>query len=132
MDSSETAEPSNRRIATRWSCCLLVAVAATALAGCGPSANRAEQPGGIDVVVAPEFERGKQVASQAGCLACHKIGANGNDGPGANLSAVGERYRADQLHAILDNPRPPMPSYRNLPADDKQALVDFLGQLKSR
>ena len=27
-------------------------------------------------------EKGKQVAAQSGCLACHKFGENGNDGPG--------------------------------------------------
>ena len=29
-----------------------------------------------------KYETGKQVAAQSGCLACHKIGENGNDGPG--------------------------------------------------
>ena len=32
--------------------------------------------------VAPQFEAGKEVAAQSGCLACHKFGENGNDGPG--------------------------------------------------
>src|SRR3954469_1580466 len=32
--------------------------------------------------VVAQFERGKQVVAQSGCLACHKIGENGNDGPG--------------------------------------------------
>ena len=29
-----------------------------------------------------QYEAGKQVAAQSGCLACHKFGENGNDGPG--------------------------------------------------
>ena len=29
-----------------------------------------------------QYEQGKQVTAQSGCLACHKIGENGNDGPG--------------------------------------------------
>ena len=29
-----------------------------------------------------QYETGKQVVAQSGCLACHKIGENGNDGPG--------------------------------------------------
>ena len=36
-----------------------------------------------------EFERGKQIAAQSGCLACHKIGENGNDGPGPDLTDIG-------------------------------------------
>src|SRR3954449_4574580 len=30
-----------------------------------------------------EYNAGRQVAAQSGCLACHKIGESGNDGPGA-------------------------------------------------
>src|SRR5437763_4988847 len=37
------------------------------------------------------FEAGKQVVAQSGCLACHKIGENGNTGPGPNLSQIGGR-----------------------------------------
>ena len=29
-----------------------------------------------------EFETGKQVVAQSGCLACHQLGENGNTGPG--------------------------------------------------
>ena len=32
------------------------------------------------------LEKGKLVAAQSGCLACHKIGENGNDGPGPHLT----------------------------------------------
>src|SRR5204862_1888577 len=37
------------------------------------------------------FESGKQVVAQSGCLACHKIGENGNTGPGPDLSEIGSR-----------------------------------------
>ena len=30
-----------------------------------------------------QFNAGREVAAQSGCLACHKIGDNGNDGPGS-------------------------------------------------
>ncbi|MEA2316559.1 MAG: menaquinol-cytochrome c reductase cytochrome b/c subunit, partial [Solirubrobacteraceae bacterium] len=32
------------------------------------------------------FEKGKQIVAQSGCLACHKIGENGNGGPGPELT----------------------------------------------
>src|SRR5579871_4257399 len=37
------------------------------------------------------YEAGKLVVAQSGCLACHKIGDNGNDGPGPQLTHVGSR-----------------------------------------
>src|ERR1700681_2736361 len=33
-----------------------------------------------------EYEAGKDVVAQTGCLACHKIGDNGNAGPGPDLT----------------------------------------------
>ena len=38
-----------------------------------------------------QYEKGKQVVAQSGCLACHKIGENGNDGPGPELTDIGAR-----------------------------------------
>ena len=38
-----------------------------------------------------EFDKGKQVVAQSGCLACHKIGENGNDGPGPELTDIASR-----------------------------------------
>ena len=32
--------------------------------------------------VAPQYEAGKEVVAGSGCLACHKLGENGNNGPG--------------------------------------------------
>ena len=47
------------------------------------------------------FEAGKQVVAQSGCLACHKIGENGNTGPGPG--PVGDRQPpaapGDRAHA---------------------------------
>ena len=42
----------------------------------------AGSPNEIEYEVAAEYEEGKLVVAQSGCLACHKIGHNGNDGPG--------------------------------------------------
>ena len=48
-----------------------------------------------------EYEKGKQVVAQSGCLACHKIGENGNDGPGPPLTEIGARLpvAGDRAHA---------------------------------
>ncbi len=77
-----------------------------------------------------EYEAGKQVVAQSGCLACHKIGENGNDGPGPNLSHVGSRLPRQGIARTLVNPTAPMPSFKNLPPQKFNAVVAFLSQLK--
>ncbi|MBA3326874.1 MAG: c-type cytochrome, partial [Solirubrobacterales bacterium] len=74
------------------------------------------------------FEAGKQVVAQSGCLACHKIGENGNDGPGPELGDIGERLQAQAIERTLINPTAPMPSYRDLPPEKFENLVAFLSQ----
>jgi quinol---cytochrome c reductase cytochrome c subunit, bacillus type len=80
--------------------------------------------------VPPQYEAGKLVAAQSGCLACHKIGENGNDGPGPELTNIGNTLAAGAIQRTLENPTAPMPSYRDLPEEKKTALVEFLSQLK--
>jgi menaquinol-cytochrome c reductase cytochrome b/c subunit len=90
----------------------------------------AGSPNEIDLKVAAQYEPGKLVTAQSGCLACHKIGENGNDGPGPELTDIGDKLFPAAIERTLDNPTAPMPSYRNLPAEKKEALVAFLSQLK--
>ena len=90
----------------------------------------AGSPNEIDLEVAAQYEPGKLVTAQSGCLACHKIGENGNDGPGPELTDIGEKLYPAAIERTLDNPTAPMPSYRELPAEKKEALVQFLSQLK--
>jgi menaquinol-cytochrome c reductase cytochrome b/c subunit len=80
--------------------------------------------------VLAEFEAGKQVVAQSGCLACHKLGDNGNDGPGPQLTHIGARLGAQGIARTLVNPQAPMPSFKNLPPEKFKAIVAFLSQLK--
>jgi ubiquinol-cytochrome c reductase cytochrome b subunit/menaquinol-cytochrome c reductase cytochrome b/c subunit len=77
-----------------------------------------------------EYEAGKKVVAQSGCLACHKIGENGNAGPGPNLSNIASRLPRQGIARTLVNPTAPMPSFKNLPAKKFTAIVNFLSQLK--
>src|SRR5450759_589893 len=77
-----------------------------------------------------QFEAGKLVVAQSGCLACHKIGDNGNDGPGPQLTNIGSRLQQQGISRTLVNPTAPMHSFRNLPAKKFYAVVEFLSQLK--
>ena len=82
---------------------------------------------------AAKYEKGKLVVGQSGCLACHKIGENGNGGPGPPLTEIGDRLPAAAIARTLVNPTAPMPSFANLQQtqpDKFNAMVAFLGQLK--
>ena len=80
-----------------------------------------------------KYEKGKQVVAQSGCLACHKIGENGNAGPGPPLTEIAARLPSQAIARTLVNPTAPMPSFANLQQtqpDKFNAMVAFLGQLK--
>jgi menaquinol-cytochrome c reductase cytochrome b/c subunit len=77
-----------------------------------------------------EFEAGEKVVAQSGCEACHKIGDNGNDGPGPDLTHIGARLPAGGIERTLINPQAPMPSFKNLPPAKFKTIVAFLSQLK--
>ena len=77
-----------------------------------------------------QFEEGKQVTAQSGCLACHKIGENGNDGPGPPLTEIGQRLPRQAIARTLINPTAPMPSFADLEPEQLDVMVEFLAQLK--
>jgi menaquinol-cytochrome c reductase cytochrome b/c subunit len=83
--------------------------------------------------VLAQYEKGKQVVAQSGCLACHKIGENGNDGPGPHLTDIADRLPSQAIARTLINPTAPMPSFlgleKNQP-DKFKALVSYLSQLQ--
>lgn len=76
-----------------------------------------------------EFEAGRKVLAQTGCLACHRIGDNGNTRPGPDLTHIGSMLSAEQIEHALVDPAAPMPSFKNLPATKLKDVVEFLAQL---
>ena len=77
-----------------------------------------------------KFEAGRYVVASHGCLACHKLGDNGNAGPGPDLTHIASRLPAQGIARTLVNPTAPMPSFKNLPPQQFEAIVAFLSQLK--
>jgi mono/diheme cytochrome c family protein len=77
-----------------------------------------------------EYEEGRKVVAQSGCLACHKLGDNGNSGPGPELTTIASRIPRQAIARTLVNPTAPMPSFKNLPAKKFNAVVNFLSTLK--
>lgn len=123
-DRSPERRPERRPIATTAGILTIIAMGYLTYLGAA-----AGSPNEIDVEVAEQYEPGKLVAAQAGCLACHKIGHNGNDGPGPELTDIADKLPKAALLRTLENPTAPMPSYSDMAPENKAALVDFLAQL---
>jgi menaquinol-cytochrome c reductase cytochrome b/c subunit len=124
-DRSPERRPERRPVATTAGILTILAMGYLTYAGA-----QAGSPNAIDLKVPQQFEAGKLVAAQSGCLACHKFGENGNDGPGPNLSKIGNRLPKEAIARTLRNPTSPMPPYGNLPPEKFTALVNFLAAMK--
>ena len=73
------------------------------------------------------------MTASSGCLGCHKIGENGNQGPGPDLTTIGQRLPGPAIARTLVNPTAPMPSYAKLQREDPDKfneLVAYLATLK--
>jgi len=123
-DRNPERRPERRPIATTAG--ILVIVSMAYLTYLGASAGT---PTEIDLEVAAQFEGGKEVAAQSGCLACHKIGENGNDGPGPELTEIGDKLPQSAIARSLDVGPGIMPSYSNLPPEKQNELTAFLASL---
>src|SRR4051794_2164761 len=133
FDRSPERRPERRPIATTAGILTIAAMAYLTYLGANagsPTEIAMAAPKDLHGQALASFNQGKLVAAQSGCLACHKIGENGNDGPGPPLTTVGNRVPEAAIARTLINPTAPMPSFKDLPPDKFNALVSFLGQLK--
>jgi menaquinol-cytochrome c reductase cytochrome b/c subunit len=113
---------------------LLVGLALAAQAGAAvfvttPTITIPPPPGTSGQVLA-EYNAGRIAVVRFGCLACHKLGTEGNRGPGRNLTHIGARLSWRQIDYVILRPRAPMPSFRRAPRAQRQALVTFLSLLR--
>jgi ubiquinol-cytochrome c reductase cytochrome b subunit/menaquinol-cytochrome c reductase cytochrome b/c subunit len=128
IDRNPERNPLKRPIATLTGITVIAAMAYLTIEGA-----LAGTPTEIEMKVAKQYEPGRAVAASAGCLGCHKIGENGNAGPGPPLTKVGQRLARQAIARTLINPTPPMPTYSRLKAEDPKQfndLVNFLSSLK--
>jgi menaquinol-cytochrome c reductase cytochrome b/c subunit len=123
-DRNPERRPERRPIASTAAILTIIAMAYLTFLG----AN-AGSPTEIDLEVSPELEPGKQVAAQSGCLACHKIGENGNDGPGPDLSEIGSKIPQEAIARSLEVGPGIMPAYGDLPQQKQEDLTAFLASL---
>jgi quinol---cytochrome c reductase cytochrome c subunit, bacillus type len=132
-DRNPERRPERRPIALAAGILTIAAMAYLTYAGAvagSPNEVDMKAPSSASAQEKQVFEAGKLVVGQSGCLACHKIGENGNDGPGPQLTHVASKVPMQAIASTLRNPTAPMPSFKNLPPDKFKVLVGFLGQLK--
>jgi menaquinol-cytochrome c reductase cytochrome b/c subunit len=123
-DRNPERRPERRPIATTAGILTIIAMAYLTYLGA-----TAGSPTEIDLEVAAEHEAGKEVVAQEGCLACHKLGENGNDGPGVELTEIGGRIPRNAIARSLEVGPGIMPSYAGLPPQKQEALTAFLASL---
>ncbi len=90
-------------------------------------------PSGLSSQEKAQFTAGANVVGESGCLGCHVIGLNGNNGPGPPLTHIGKLLPIGQLASTLKNPTAPMPSFSGLAESSPkkfQNLVYFLSMLQ--
>jgi mono/diheme cytochrome c family protein len=123
-DRNPERRPERRPIAT--SAAILTIIAMAYLTFLGANAG---PPSEIDIEVAEEFEPGKEVVASQGCLACHKLGENGNDGPGPELTEIGSQIPREAIARSLEVGPGIMPSYGELSQKQADDLTAFLASL---
>jgi mono/diheme cytochrome c family protein len=135
-DRGPERRPERRPIATAAGIFTIAAMALLTFMGANagsPNSIELPTPARITALgpeVVASYEAGKQLVPQAGCLACHKIAENGNDGPGPPLTEIGARLPKQAIAQTLINPTAPMPSFKDLPQKQFDDLVNYLSQLK--
>jgi quinol---cytochrome c reductase cytochrome c subunit, bacillus type len=123
-DRNPERRPERRPIASTAGILTIIAIAYLTYLGA-----TAGSPTEIDLEVAAELEPGKEVVAQEGCLACHKLGENGNNGPGPELTQIGENLPRNAIARSLEVGPGIMPSYAGLPPQKQEALTAFLASL---
>ena len=135
-DRGPERRPERRPIATLTGIAVIGAMAFLTYSGANagsptaiemPTPKAVLQAGGNTLA---EYNAGKAVVAQTGCEACHKLGDNGNAGPGPDLTHIASRLERQGIARTLVNPTAPMPSFKNLPAKKFNAVVNFLSLLK--
>ncbi|MGZ4384557.1 MAG: c-type cytochrome [Gaiellaceae bacterium] len=134
-DRGPERRPERRPVATITGIAVIAAIAFLTYEGANAGSPTTIEMAPPAAVVAAggktlaEYNAGKDVVAQSGCLACHKLGENGNNGPGPELTHIAQRIpRAAILRSLEIGPGI-MPSFRELPPKKLNELADFLSSL---
>jgi menaquinol-cytochrome c reductase cytochrome b/c subunit len=120
-DRGPERRPERRPIATTAAILTIISMAYLTYLGA-----EAGSPTEIDLAVAKQYEPGKELVAQSGCLACHKIGNNGNNGPGPELTHIGARIPQAAIVRSLEIGPGIMPSYKDFTPKQLDQVSEFL------
>ena len=117
--------PWRRPIASITGVLVILAMAYLTLLGASSGS-----PSEIELETKPQYEQGKEIVAQSGCLACHAIGENGaHGGLGPDLTEIGTRVPRAAIKQSLQIGPGIMPSFRGLGEEDLNAVADYLASL---
>jgi quinoprotein glucose dehydrogenase len=92
--------------------------------------NSTELPWALTMIDVP---RSKEEAGSVGqsvynrhCISCHGPERKGNGSSYPSLVDIEDKYNAGQIRKIIDNGRNMMPAFKQIPENEKQALISFL------
>jgi menaquinol-cytochrome c reductase cytochrome b/c subunit len=123
-DRKPERRPERRPIATTVGILAIISIAYLTFLGA-----TAGPPSQVDLQTSAALEPGKEVVAQSGCLACHKLGDNGNNGPGPELTHIGARLPQSAIARSLQVGPSIMPSYAGLSPQKFQALTAYIASL---
>jgi menaquinol-cytochrome c reductase cytochrome b/c subunit len=131
-DRSPERRIERRPIALAAGLATIVAMAYLTYSGANtgsPNSVDLKPPSSLSASEAVTYRAGELVVGQSGCLACHVIGSNGNNGPGPPLTHIGSKLPAAGIASTLRNPTAPMPSFKSLAEQYPQKFNNLVGFL---
>ncbi len=119
--------PWKRPIATTTG--ILVIIAMAWLTYLGATAGTLDR---IEAETAPQYEQGKLIVAESGCLACHAIGDAGvHGGLGPDLSDIGANVPREAIKQSVAIGPGIMPSFQGLGEENLNAVADYLASLQT-
>ena len=127
-DRGPERRPERRPVATTAGILTIAAMAYLTYLGAvagSPTEIKMKAPSDLKGAALQKYEAGKLVVAQSGCLACHKIGENGNAGPGPELTEIASRLPGQAIARTLVNPTAPMPSFSSMKSQSPEKFDDL-------
>ena len=92
--------------------------------------NSTELPWALTMIDVPKADKNTAVSGHNTynkyCISCHGPELKGNGAAYPSLVDIGKRYKEAQIRKIIESGRNMMPSFKQIPDNERAALIDFL------
>lgn len=92
--------------------------------------NSTELPWALTMIDVPKADKNTAVSGHNTynkyCISCHGPELKGNGAAYPSLVDIGKKYKDDQIRKIIESGRNMMPSFKQIPDNERAALIDFL------